>query len=459
VQRDTVSLKRPIHWLINRPAYIWGWFTNKENRKPCADYSGTLSVAIIGLLGIVTTFFMADGFSNYGFDLKGEAGVHWFKVGCLVLISIGFQVLREQALKARTEAAELKSTRTQAEYERRQTEIAQKQTSLNNLTWALSASQTELNERQGELTKSQKELTAIIKTMPPAHALSTFTESYRHTLFQWRFRPKVNSDSSREEKDIAIRFLEKNIRFSLNAVAQLFLHYEHKPLDTKCSAHLTEYIPISDVVGDPQREKEGDKALERRIRAGIRFIDDKRYPFQGLKGVLHINPALSSYAEPKIKEGNIGAPDPKLTAEMFLPVPDCDDEKDDSPRSRALPIAPRAFRFGQVVYEDVQSQISKDASHNWNVTQNVVQEVLNYVDGAENGKIGSAAGYRLLWEVQSDEGERADPSNWPRIGVLTIFTESRAKMDESGVSAYFDLVRPILELQKEMLLTIVGLRA
>ena len=87
MQRDTLSLKRPILWLINGPAHIWGWFTNKENRKPCADYSGTLSVAIIGLLGIVTTFFMADGFSNYGFDLKGEAGVHWFKVGCLVPVS------------------------------------------------------------------------------------------------------------------------------------------------------------------------------------------------------------------------------------------------------------------------------------------------------------------------------------------------------------------------------------
>lgn len=85
--------------------------------------------------------------------------------------------------------------------------------------------------------------------------------------------------------------------------------------------------------------------------------------------------------------------------------------------------------------------------------------MLEYVDGSEHGRIGSAAAYRLLWEVQSSEGEPLDASQFPKLGVLTIFTESPADMDGSVVSAYWDLVRPILELQKEMLLTIVELRA
>lgn len=406
------------YWLaVTAPVHAWHWISVPANRQHTLDYSGEGAVFAVAILGTLSTIAMANAIGRYGFELQTEIALQaWGVVLGLIVASIGFQVLREQALQQRMEQAERES-----------------------------------KQAQDDLAEKQKDLIKLLKTMPPAHALSTFTESYRSTLFQWRYRPTPDQDSSREDKDLAIAFLEKNIRASLNAIAQLFLHYEHKPLDTKCSAHLAEYIDISDI--------EEDKALEARVIEGIRFVDDLRDPFRGLHGVLHVNPKLSSFAEPQLSAIRAGDPDPKLTEEMFLPVPDCDDEPEDSTRSRALPIGPRAFRFGAAVYEDVNNQITREASKNWNTTQKVIQEVLEYVDGSEHGRIGSAAAYRLLWEVQSSEGEPLDASQFPKLGVLTIFTESPADMDGSVVSAYWDLVRPILELQKEMLLTIVELRA
>lgn len=421
------SAERPDTWLsltknrwiakIRRsPNHFWAWISNSKNRQPLGVYSGTAPVACIAFFGTITTFGMAYGFSTYSFDFTSEAIRHWGVVLCLVLISIGLQVLREQALEDRTEKAEEESKRAQE-----------------------------------DLASKQQDLISLLKTMPPAHALSTFTESYKATLFQWRFRPVTDSSSSTAEKEKAIEFIQRNIRFSLNAAAQLFLHYEHKPLNTKCSAHLTEYITVNDITDSPQ--------LMARVKAGIRFIDDDRDPLRGLKGVLHVDPAMSAFAKPGMEQSDAREPDPKLKEEIFLPVADCDDEDPDSTRSRAIPIAPRAFRFGQVIYKDVEYQITHEASKNWNVTQNVIDKVLEYVAGTEHGRIGSAAAYRLLWEYQSREGERVDLSQFAELGVLTIFTETPANMSEDVVSAYWDLVRPIIELQKEQLLAIMDLRS
>lgn len=458
MQNDPKEAEHTVNLPGNWSKYLWAWVTTPEARKPVTDYSSATTVAVIGILAIVTTFTMAYGFNKYGFRPEFTAGLHWLKVICLVVSAIGFQVLREKAIKERTDTAEQNLKRIQDDYYQKQAEIAEKQTELNKLTWALSERQKELTENQSDLIQSQRELVKIIKTMPPAHALSTFTESFRYTLFQYRYRQRIDENSTEVDVENAIAYLQQTIRFSLNAVAQLFLHYEHKPLDTKCSAHLALFIDKADILGDPERNIEKNEQLAERVRKGIRFVDDRKDPLRGLDGVLHVDPALSACAEPRMDPKRVSAPDPKLVNEVFLPIPNCDNEHPDSPRSRSIPIAPRAFRFGQVIYDNVATKITRDASKNWNVTQDVIDEVESYFQGTEHGPIGSAVGYRLLWEVQGEEGERADPSKFPKLGVLTIFTATPANIDESVLNAYWELVRPILELQKQMILAIVDMR-
>jgi hypothetical protein len=401
-------------------AGVFNWLAYSEKRQPWKFYADTGTVGAIAFFGTVSTFAMAYGFSEYKFDFTEAAIRYWLVVLALVFVSIGLQVMREKALKRKTDLAEEKYL-----------------------------------DAQRSLIAKTNNLDRVLRTMPPPHALSTFTESYKATLFQWRFRKVADRNSPQAKKDEAIAFYERTIRFSLNAVAQLFLHYEHKPLDTKCSAHLSRFVTMRDL--------RKNKALRDRVKREILFVDDRRRPLQGLKGILHIDPALSTYAAPGMEtqdKKEVGAEqDPKLTDDLFLPVPDCDDEDPNSPRSRAIPIAPRAFQFGQVIYDRVRDQITKDASENWNVTPKVIDEVLAYIEGQGQGDIGSAVAFRLLWEYQGKEGESPDLSKFAKLGVLTIMTEAQANMSEDVVDAYYDLIRPIVELQKELLLAIMELRS
>jgi len=340
-----------------------------------------------------------------------------------VVISIGFQVLREQALSRRTQKAEGKAQKAQRD----------------------------LAKKQQSVKKQTESLASILKTMPPAQALSTFTESFNATLFNWRFRPQVRSNASPGEKDDAIDFFQENIRYSLNAIAQLLIHYEHKPLDTECSAYLSEFISLNDIGKN--------KALEHRVRTKIKFVDDRSDPFRGLVGVLHVNPTMSARAKPGQPEESAGAADPLITDEFFLPVADCSDEDEKALSSRAIPIGPKAFQFGQTLYESVPSEITQNQAWRWNVTPKVTKEIIAYFEGLEHGRAGSAVAQRLDWEVKSSDGNKADPSKWPKMGVVTIMTELPTDLDNAVVSSYWDLVQPIVELQKDMLLEIVRLRA
>lgn len=354
---------------------------------------------------------MAYGFSTIGIKSTDESLRYWLGgVAPMVLISIGFQVLREQALAKRTREAQRKAQKAQRDLSRKQ-----------------------------QAVKIQTEnLTNLLKSMPPAQALSTFTESFHSILFNWRFRPRLDSNATPLEKDLAIDFFQKNIRYSLNAIAQLLIHYEHKPLDTECSAYLSEYVSLKDLEKNP--------AFETRVRNGIRFVDDRNDPFRGLTGVLHVNPKMSARAKRGQPEESAGSPDPQITDEFFLPVADCSDEDEKALSSRAIPIGPRAFRFGQTLYESVPSEITQTEAWRWNVTPKVAKEIVDYFEGLEHGRAGSAVAQRLDWQVQSDEG-KADPSEWPRMGVVTILTELPTDLDNSVISAYWDLVQPIVELQ------------
>jgi hypothetical protein len=143
------------------------------------DYSKTATTGFIAVFGTFTTISMAFGFSKVGFGWTRDILDYWlFGVGGLVVISIGFQVLREQALSRRTQKAEGKAQKAQRD----------------------------LAKKQQSVKKQTESLASILKTMPPAQALSTFTESFNATLFNWRFRPQVRSNASPGEKDDAIDF-------------------------------------------------------------------------------------------------------------------------------------------------------------------------------------------------------------------------------------------------------------
>lgn len=400
------------------------WLFIYDGKRPAFDYSKSATTGFIAVFGTFTTISMAYGFSNIGIDSTEDSLRYWvFGVGSLVLISIGFQVLREQALARRTKKAEAKAQKAQRD----------------------------LSKKQQAVKTQTENLTTLLKSMPPAQALSTFTESFHSILFNWRFRPRLASNATPLEKDLAIDFFQENIRYSLNAIAQLLIHYEHKPLDTECSAYLSEYVSLKDV--------ENDSDFEERVKQKIRFVDDRNNPFRGLTGVLHVNPAMSARAKRGQPEESAGSPDPQITDEFFLPVADCTDEDEKALSSRAIPIGPRAFRFGQTLYESVPSEITQSEAWRWNVTPKVAKEIVDYFEGLEHGRAGSAVAQRLDWQVQSDEGKKADPSEWPRMGVVTILTELPTDLDNSVISAYWDLVQPIVELQKDMLLEIVKLRA
>lgn len=397
------------------------------DKEPWFDYTRVIWLGVIYLLGLSVTVLLAYIFSfRESINLPHFAGI---TLG-VIFLSLAFQTLRESGLAKRTEDAETLSAQKQEEYEAKIGEMANKQLELNALA--------------KELNQSQQDLSQLLKTMPPPHALSSFTESFNFVLQLWRSRapePKTVAEAK-----ATLQQYEEWVRICLNAIARLFLQYEHKPITSKCSAHFAQYFPMEDLNADPD--------LLRRALEGLRFVDYPKKPMNGLDGVLCINPAFSAFSEPKNQTSR--NPDPQLKEEFFLPIPE--DDGDVGGRSRFLPIAPQALKHGLVSIPDVAEGITKEAAENWNVTTNVMEDVLAYFRGGEHGRMGSVVGYRLIWD--DSDPEAPDPAEVGiKLGVLTLFTETRNSKDGAVLTSFFDLVRPIVEMTKTFVVGTMEIRA
>lgn len=355
----------------------------------------------------------------------------------MVIIGVCLQVLREECISYRAREVEAEAARVQQEYQ-------QKQDALNEKQEAIAQTQAELNKLQRTSNKRQKELEKVLKTMPPAHTLSNLVEKYRYIHFWLRNRQPVDSGASPETIRAARDDLDEMFRLSLHSIANLYIDYDHLPVGTKCSANFATFIPMGELT------LEKNKGLKDYVAERIRFVEHPNDPLFGLEGVLQFTPQLSAFAKDRMDDGHRYAQDPNFSEEFFLPVPIEDDMENGHYKS--LPIAPLAYRVGLVNVPDIRSRLSRKALRSLNVNRRVIDEVTEFLRKDEYGRLGSGLGIRLLLDDLIDDlGKDKDPANLLVLGVITIVTESPANLEGRALQSYIDLIRPILELQKDLL--------
>lgn len=388
-----------------------GWLFNGE---PCFDYSRNHWVGAIYLSGLAVTLIVA---LILGSEERQESW-YWPTIGfLLILVSMGLQILRERALTERTQKAERESAQIQAEYAK----------------------------KQEELNKRQQDLIEYLHTMPPPYAMDSLTESYDTVMKLWRAELREPSAIPKDPKYLLSEY-QKAVRICLNAMARLYLQYEQKPLNCRCTAHFAEYIPIEEIRKKPK--------LESRVSKGLRFVERRNDPLYGLIGVLWVRPDMSAISEP----GNEDSwdPDPHLKRDLYLPIPD-GPFYDDAKRTRFLPIAPQAFELGMVAAPNIETGIKWDAL---NISPSVKDEAWEYLSGDEDGQLGSVVGYSLLWRALSPAAEKDSDDGYGdiRLGVLTLFTDTPNSKDENKLDTFFKVLRPLLELQKEFIVAMMAMR-
>lgn len=64
--------------------------------------------------------------------------------------------------------------------------------------------------------------------------------------------------------------------------------------------------------------------------------------------------------------------------------------------------------------------------------------------------MGSVLSLRLVWNTRAENKEKRIS-----LGVLTIYTESDSQFDGHMVESYIDMIQPLLELQKEILVELL----
>lgn len=383
--------------------------------ETCFDYSRDRWVGFIYVSGLAVTLIVALILGSE----ERQQSWYWPSIAAMVVVvSMGLQILRERALSDRTQEAERESARIQAEYA----------------------------DKQKELSERQQDLVKLLKTMPPSQSLDSLTESYETVLSVWRTFLKDPSIAAEDPKRV-LGQCEQAIRICLNAIARLYLKYEYKPLDCRCTAHFAEFIPLEDIEASP--------ALKSRVLACIRFVDYPDDPLHNLIGVLWVRPELSGFAEP----GNEDSWDRdfNLKRDLCLPLPK-GPFFDRRGRTRSLPIAPQAFELGMVAIPDIGEEgIEPDKL---NVSPTVLDDVKEYLSGDEDGRLGSVIGYRLLWAGTSVEAAKDGDDGYGdiRLGVLTLFTDAPNSKDGSTIDAFFKILRPLIELKKEFIVAMMGLR-
>lgn len=310
---------------------------------------------------------------------------------------------------------------------------------VNYMQVKLSAkSRKEFNGLVKSVSQNQHDLTRLLNTMPPAYAMDVFTESYMDALRLRRSIPSDPPDTIFELKR-HLSDLTKGVHICLDALARLYVQYEHKPLATACFAHWLQFWSMDDFKDDPE--------MMQRVLDHLDFVDNPDDPLYGLAGVLHVDPEMTA----EVNQERKAEPQNDSNAkELFLPVPAHRPSDDGTSRKRFLPVGPLAFDEGAINYSNVKEQITESTMRQWNVSPEVVDKVLQYFH--EEQAIGSIIGYRLVYkDLTSEKPEDGFP-----LGVLVIFTKTADSKDGDGViSSYFTLCRPLLELQKDLIFDLI----
>lgn len=292
-----------------------------------------------------------------------------------------------------------------------------------------SKAQNKLNSLIGEVNVRQKELTNLLNTMPPAQAMTNFKNSYLRAKIFYRstiLRERPDNIPDLEKREESLR---EGIRMCMNALARLYVQYEHKPLTDACFAHWVRFYSIEDLESAPE--------LLSRAQKRNPYTDFPDDPLRDLEGVLHVDPDMAIKVS---RDGDDAATRDENVEEIFLPFPTNKGGFEGTRESRCIPIAPRAFEIGVLSYPDVRTSITRQSAKDWSVNQQVVTKVIDYFHNQQN--IGSALGYRLSYQI-------SDTQRMP-LGVVIIFTRNSHSKDGDAVTrAYLDICSPFLEMQTD----------
>lgn len=298
---------------------------------------------------------------------------------------------------------------------------------------------TENKQIQSAIRQQQKELTRSLQDMPPANAYRTYIMTYLDVLDSLRF---VQEEKSKDPAAL-VKSYERMIRGCLTGVARLFADFKHRGVSLSASANFAYFIH--------HKDWERDHTLRARIEEKIRFVSEKHAPLRGLQGVLHIDPKLSAYTSPHTEEGDDHEPNHKLSdKEMYLPVIETTHYSDNEVRTRTIPIAPQAFYLGKFFVSRISELCSKDYLQTLNILPSLSEEIRKHFSQEAQNDMGSVLSLRLVWNTRAENEEKRIS-----LGVLTIYTESDSQFDGHMVESYIDMIQPLLELQKEILVELL----
>jgi len=235
--------------------------------------------------GVVTLLIIVAGglFSLYAEDIKGAWPIHFFASG-----PISYPALWSWSVAIIAAAG---------------------------FFWRQSGDDRARKSAQNQLVRQAEQLEKMIRTMPPAKFLATFSD-FCHAVDKLAVVGAVAADHG----DIAD--LEQSIRSALSAIAGLARIFDGDFPSHRYAANVMIFVPTSEM--DEQYRTE----LE---RGKLKFCEDD-FSVSTLMGVLDLVPELSA-------EWDKDSKDERITS-IALPVPKRPKDKD---LYKALPGAPRAF--------------------------------------------------------------------------------------------------------------------
>jgi hypothetical protein len=251
--------------------------------------------------------------------------------------------------------------------------------------------------------KAEEALVNALKTLPPSHFLSLFSEVYIKSKLIF------NATISNYEEADYYNKLHSTVRFVLFNFLKLVKEFESDPNNPRYAANIMLYKNQNDI--EEGIEKEGYEAL----RGKLRFVEDD-LDVRSLKGILDLE--LNFSATLKGDESNIDY-DEQLKP-FALPIPMNDKGVDN--RRRVLPGAPLAYVDNEISAFADTKELSDWCNENGDFSHSVIHQIKEYFNSEENKEIRSLVSVPLFFRDYIEENGELKENHY-LYGVINIHSD------------------------------------
>lgn len=285
----------------------------------------------------------------------------------------------------------------------------------------------EAESTKNEYQKKQEALISILQNFPPVHSLENFSLSYKEVIKLKRLYDEKDEPLEPEE-------WQKNVRRCLSALVILFKQFNHTADSANYSINIMFYVEKDtfDFFMSQDEQKE--------ILRNLRFVEDPSNPWNKLEAVLSLDPSLSCCS----KNIDDSPPDPDLKP-IALPVVDHQLEPKNH-RSRYIPVAPMAIKHDVVYVKNTSIFAKEETYEDYEIYPELKDRLKTYFKSEGSKRVGSILSIRMDYPSSYEEDSI--------LGVLNIHSDrpNDDMKDESTISAYLMMARPMIEHLKDLLI-------